>query len=81
MFYLNGITTSAQISDHKLKRLLVENGGRISIHLGRKEVTHVILGRASNRTRSGLEGTLAATKRQKEIRRRGSSVKYVAVEG
>jgi len=79
VFFVNG--RASPISDHKLKRLLTEEGGRVSIHLGRREVTHVILGRACDGARSGSEGALAASKIQKEVRRvGGSSVKYIGVE-
>jgi hypothetical protein len=41
-FYING-STYPVISEHKLKRLLVAEGGSIALHLARREVTHVIL--------------------------------------
>ena len=44
VIYING-STHPLVSDHKLKHLLVENGAKISIHLGRRQVTHVILGK------------------------------------
>ena len=46
VIYVNG-STFPLISDHKLKHLLCENGANMSLHLGRRRVTHVILGRAT----------------------------------
>ncbi|KAK3196162.1 hypothetical protein K4F52_000541 [Lecanicillium sp. MT-2017a] len=46
VIYVNG-STFPLISDHKLKKLLCENGAHMSLHLGRRRVTHVILGRAT----------------------------------
>lgn len=69
------------ISDHKLKQVLVENGARMSIHLGRRQVTHVILGKPSGPQHVGAGGGLAGSKIEKEIRRVGGcGVKYVGVE-
>ncbi|ROV98589.1 hypothetical protein VSDG_04278 [Cytospora chrysosperma] len=77
--YING-STHPLISDHKLKHVLVENGARMSIHLGRRQVTHVILGRPSGPS-GGAGGGLAGGKLEKEIRRTGGcGVKYVGVE-
>ena len=77
-FYING-STAPSISDHKLKHLLTKHGGRMSITLGRRTVTHVILGRPNSNGGSG--GGLCASKIQKEISsKRGESVKYVTVE-
>lgn len=79
VIYVNG-STHPLISDHKLKHILVENGARMSIHLGRRQVTHVILGRPSG-PNGGAGGGLAGGKLEKEIRRVGGcSVKYVGVE-
>ncbi|MCJ1406007.1 hypothetical protein MMC19_000072 [Ptychographa xylographoides] len=80
--YING-STAPLISDHKLKYLLVEHGANISIALGRRTVTHVILGRpnAKNSRDKGAGGGLAASKIQKEIRRvGGKGVKFVNVD-
>ncbi|ORY57305.1 uncharacterized protein BCR38DRAFT_461432 [Pseudomassariella vexata] len=79
MVYVNG-STHPLISDHKLKQLLAENGARMSIRLGRRQVTHVILGRpASGGTGAG--GGLAGAKLQREIQKVGGcGVKYVGVE-
>lgn len=75
VIYVNG-STHPQISDHKLKHILAEHGGRLSTHLGRRQVTHVILGRPA-----GGGGGLAGTKLQKEIQNvRGAAVKFVGVE-
>ncbi|KAK2019341.1 BRCA1 C terminus domain-containing protein [Colletotrichum eremochloae] len=77
--YVNG-STHPTISDHRLKRVLVENGGRMSIHLGRKQVTHVIVGRPAG-VGAGAGGGLAGSKLDKEIRKVGGcTVKYVGVE-
>ncbi|KAK1530714.1 BRCA1 C Terminus domain-containing protein [Colletotrichum costaricense] len=77
--YVNG-STHPIISDHKLKRVLVENGARMSIHLGRRQVTHVIVGRPAGGG-AGAGGGLASGKLEKEIRRiGGSAVKYIGVE-
>jgi hypothetical protein len=80
VIYING-STHPLISDHKLKHVLAENGARMSLHLGRKQVTHVILGKPSGSSGSGAEGGLSGTKIEKEIRRVGGcGVKYVGVE-
>lgn len=77
--YVNG-STHPHISDHKLKHLLAQNGARMSIHLGRRQVTHVILGKPSG-PNTGAGGGLAGGKLEKEIRRVGGcGVKYVGVE-
>ena len=68
------------IGDHRLKQLLAENGARISIALGRRSVTHVIVGRPNGRE-GGAGGGLSGTKIQKEIQRaRGCGIKFVSVE-
>ena len=68
--YLNG-STLPHISDHKLKHLLAQHGANISIALGRRTVTHVIL---------GDKGGLAAGKIQKEVAKTGGKgVKFVGV--
>jgi len=77
--YLNG-STAPMISDHKLKHLLAEHGANVSIALGRRSVTHVILGKP-NGHRGGAGGGLAGIKIQKEIQRvGGKGVKFVGVE-
>lgn len=63
-FYING-STAPHLSDHKLKHLLTLHGGTLSIALGRRTVTHVILGNPN--TSGGVGGGLAASKIQKEI--------------
>jgi len=79
VIYVNG-STHPLISDHKLKQVIVENGGRMSLHLGRRQVTHVILGRPG-RVGSGAGGGLAAGKLEREIKRVGGcGIKYVGVE-
>lgn len=75
--YLNGCT--APLSDHKLKHLISTHGGNMSISLGRRTVTHVILGKIN--ANGGCGGGLAGTKIQKEIATlRGKSVKFVTAE-
>lgn len=83
--FING-STAPLVGDHRLKQLLAENGARVSIALGRRSVTHVILG-TPNRAAlggqggKGAGGGLAATKIQKEIMRvGGKGVKYVGVD-
>ncbi|TVY43965.1 hypothetical protein LSUB1_G001365 [Lachnellula subtilissima] len=80
VIYING-STHPLISDHKLKHILVENGARLSVHLGRRQVTHVILGRPSGTQGLGAGGGLAGTKIEKEIKRvGGAGIKYIGVE-
>jgi hypothetical protein len=78
-FYING-STAPHISDHKLKHLLSLHGGNLSISLGRRSVTHVIIGKpGSAGERCG--GGLAGTKIQKEIaRQRGKALHFVTAE-
>ncbi|KAJ5637323.1 hypothetical protein N7490_007202 [Penicillium lividum] len=81
--FING-STLPLISDHKLKRLLVEHGAQISIHMARKSVSHVIIGQPnaiSNEAALGAGGGLSARKFQQEIARGGwKGVKIVGVE-
>ena len=80
VIYING-STYPLISDHKLKQILAENGAKLSVHLGRRQVTHVILGKSSGTQGLGAGGGLAGNKIEKEIRRiKGCGVKYVGVE-
>lgn len=77
--YVNG-STHPIISDHKFKHVLAEHGARMSIHLGRRQVTHVILGRPAGGG-GGAGGGLAGGKLQKEIQKvGGAAVKFVGVE-
>lgn len=77
--YVNG-STFPLVSDHKLKHLMAEHGGQVSLHLGRRAVTHVIIGRSAGRA-GGAGGGLAGGKLEKEIRKAaGASVKFVNVE-
>ncbi|KAI1826026.1 BRCA1 C terminus domain-containing protein [Xylaria intraflava] len=77
--YVNG-STYPLISDHQLKHVLAEHGASMSTHLGRRKVTHVILGRPAARG-YGSGGGLAGGKLQKEISKiGGSAVKYVSVQ-
>ncbi|KAH7026162.1 uncharacterized protein B0I36DRAFT_330013 [Microdochium trichocladiopsis] len=83
--YVNG-NTHPHVSDHRLKQLLAEHGGRMSMHLGRRKVTHVILGRPTASSLfggggGGAGGGLAGGKLQREIQKVGGcAVKYVGVE-
>lgn len=77
-FYING-STAPLVSDHKLKHVLALHGARHSIALGRRTVTHVIIGTSS--THGGAGGGLASTKLQKEIARTGGkAVKFITAE-
>ncbi|KAI9678512.1 MAG: hypothetical protein M1822_007455 [Bathelium mastoideum] len=81
-FYING-STMPLISDHKLKQVLSAHGGNLSIALGRRTVTHVIIGVPCSTKGDipGVGGGLAASKIQKEITRvGGKGVKFVGVE-
>lgn len=76
--YINGSTMPA-ISDHKLKHLISIHGGRMSIALGRRTVTHVIIGRPNSN--GGCGGGLSGSKTHKEVTRMGGvAVKYVTAE-
>ncbi|KAK7727432.1 hypothetical protein SLS57_002904 [Botryosphaeria dothidea] len=76
-FYING-STAPTISDHKLKTLLATHGANTSIALGRRSVTHVILGRSGE---GGAGGGLAGGKLHREITHvGGKGIKYVGVE-
>ncbi|KAI1495013.1 BRCA1 C terminus domain-containing protein [Biscogniauxia mediterranea] len=78
--YVNG-STHPLISDHKLKHVLADHGGRLSSHLGRRQVTHVIVGRPAGGVGAGAGGGLAGGKLQREIQKvRGCGVKFVGVE-
>ncbi|KAL8748964.1 MAG: hypothetical protein Q9199_007972, partial [Rusavskia elegans] len=81
--FING-STAPLVGDHRLKQLLAENGARVSIALGRRSVTHVILGTPNGAGLGGGRGAgggLAASKIQKEIMRvGGKGLKYVGVE-
>lgn len=78
--YINGSTAPA-IGDHKLKHLLAEHGAHISVALGRRSVTHVIVGKPNDGRGGGAGGGLSGSKIQKEIQRvRGKGVKFVGVE-
>lgn len=72
--YING-STMPLVSDHRLKQLFVQHGGNSSLALGRKTVTHVILGE------QGRGGGLASGKIQKENGTvRGKGIKYVSAK-
>ncbi|KAH0847025.1 BRCT domain-containing protein [Fonsecaea pedrosoi] len=73
--YLNG-SSFPVVSDHKLKHLVAQHGGNASISLGRRTVTHVVLG-----TSAAGGGGLAGGKIQKEVRLvHGKGVKYVTAQ-
>ncbi|KAJ5151036.1 uncharacterized protein N7482_010288, partial [Penicillium canariense] len=77
--YING-STLPQISDHKLKTLLVSRGAAIAIGMARKTVSHVIIGRPGS-LGAGAGGGLAAGKWQGEIERGGwKGVRVVGVD-
>jgi hypothetical protein len=79
VIYING-STHPLVSDIKLKRLVSEHGARMSLHLGRRQVTHVILGKPSG-PNGGAGGGLAGGKLEREIRRVGGcGIKFVGVE-
>ena len=78
--YVNG-STAPLVSDHKLKRVLADNGANMSLHLGRRQVTHVMVGRPAGGTALGAGGGLAGGKLEKEIKKiRGCGIKFVGVE-
>ena len=71
--YLNG-STAPLISDYKLKQLFAQHGGNPSISLGRRTVTHVIIG-------DGCGGGLASGKIEKEITTvGGKGIKFVTAQ-
>ncbi len=68
--YLNG-STAPLISDYRLKQLLAQHGGNSAISLGRRTVTHVIIG-------DKCGGGLASGKIEKEITTvGGKGIKFV----
>ncbi|KAJ5143161.1 uncharacterized protein N7515_001948, partial [Penicillium bovifimosum] len=83
--FING-STLPQISEYKLKHLLVSSGAKTSIYMARKTVTHVIIGRpntgiSDGGAASGAGGGLAAGKLQQEIARGGwKGVRVVSVD-
>ncbi|KAJ5234561.1 uncharacterized protein N7469_003729 [Penicillium citrinum] len=77
--YING-TTLPQISDHKLKHLLVANGANVATYMSRKNVTHIIVAQPGTKG-SGAGGGLAARKLETEISRGGwKGTKIVGIE-
>ncbi|KAH6697607.1 BRCA1 C terminus domain-containing protein [Plectosphaerella plurivora] len=77
--YING-STAPLVSDHKIRRILADNGAKISLHLGRRQVTHVIVGKPASGS-LGSGGGLAGGKLEKEIKKIGGcSVKFVGTE-
>lgn len=78
-FYINGSTYP--LSDHALKHLISSHGGNMSIALGRKTVTHVILGKPNSSGNGGSGGGLAGSKIQKEISSmRGKGIKFISAD-
>jgi hypothetical protein len=78
--YVNG-STYPHISDHKLKHLLSCHGARLSIHVARRQVTHIILGDPSHSTTGrGAGGGLASSKIQDFSTLRACGIKFVSVE-
>ncbi|CAI7570551.1 unnamed protein product [Penicillium glandicola] len=83
--FVNG-STLPQISEYKLKHLLVSNGAKTSIYMARKTVTHVLIGQPNTgavggTAVSGAGGGLSARKLQQEIARGGwKGVKVVSVD-
>ncbi|KAK0514965.1 hypothetical protein JMJ35_002344 [Cladonia borealis] len=78
--YING-STFPLISDHKLKHLLATHGANISLALGRRSVTHVILGKPNGSRGGGAGGGLSGSKLQKEVQRvGGKGIRFVGVE-
>lgn len=76
--YING-STLPYIGDHKLKHLLSSHGAHLSIALGRRSVTHVIVGKTVGS--GGCGGGLSSSKLHKEVQRiGGQSLKYVTAE-
>ena len=76
--FVNG-STFPLVSDHRLRKILIEHGANMSMHLGRRKVTHVILGQAASG--GGAGGGLAGGKLDKEIAKlRGCGLKFVGVE-
>ncbi|TKA27013.1 hypothetical protein B0A50_05204 [Salinomyces thailandicus] len=77
-FYING-STLPTVSDHRLKFMIRRHGGDMSIMLGRRTVSHVIVGKAN--AKGGCGGGLASSKIQKEVTRRGgNAVNYVTAD-
>ena len=75
-FYING-STYPEVSDHKLKQMIGQHGGSLSLGLARRTVTHVIVGELSRN--GGCGGGLAGSKIQKKaaLGGKGEGVKYV----
>lgn len=70
VFYLDGYM-GAKMSDHSLRRVLTQNGGRLSMYLQKTRITHVLLS-------SG--GALANSKIRKEVEGLRNRVKFVKVD-
>ncbi|CAH0053067.1 unnamed protein product [Clonostachys solani] len=73
--FVNG-STFPLVSDHALKQMLTKNGAQMSMHVARRRVTHVIIGKPA---RGG--GGLAGGKFEKEIKKIGGcGIKFVGPE-
>lgn len=80
VLYVNG-SCGPDISDHRLKQIWCKHGGRTSVHLGRKTVSHVVIGKPSSSGNGGCGGGLAGSKIHKEIVKTGGAhVKYVTAD-
>ncbi|KAF2862229.1 hypothetical protein K470DRAFT_17634 [Piedraia hortae CBS 480.64] len=73
VFYVNG-STAPVVSDFMIKQIISKHGGRVCVFLGRRQVTHVIIGKSAG-------GGLSGRKVQMEIdKRRGKQVHFVTAE-
>ncbi|XWW96322.1 hypothetical protein V2A60_004295 [Cordyceps javanica] len=72
--YVNG-STAPLVSDHRLKALLAAHGARVALHLARRQVTHVILGRpaAATRAAAAASGAGAGAGSESESRSRSGA--------
>lgn len=71
--YVNG-STAPLVSDHQIKQLFVQHGGNSAFALGRRSVTHVIIGGTCG-------GGLASGKINKEVTTiGGKGIKYVTAQ-
>lgn len=68
--YING-STMPLISDHKLRRLLVEHGARLAVGLARG-VSHVIIGRPNSPAAGSRTGSGSGSGGEAETRARGA---------
>ena len=82
-FYING-STMPRVSDHRLKQLLSQHGGRVALGHARRTVTHIIIGKPNAGPGAGAGGGLAAGKIEKEVRSRnrghGVGPRFISVD-